>query len=200
MMRALQVSYDGMILARAGTPDATMLTLSLAWPIDETWPRLNIGGMNKYADHRMSHTHWLMEYALPGRVLELRLIETGSMTPPQEERFTDTEDYRAEQAEFVSTLTGPLPPQPSMERLAPHASLTLHLPGVDMTVANVGDGREWLFFSCLWSDHAPDECWISLTSKGREEIQARRAGRDWFRGKLKLGEGCRIDIGSRGVD
>ena len=53
----------------------------------------------------------------------------------------------------------------------------------------------------MWGDHAPDECRISLASKGSNEIQARRGGHDWFRGKLKLGESCRIDIGgSQGVN
>lgn len=200
-MRALEVSYDGVILATAGTPHATLLTFNLAWPIDEKWPRIDIGGMNKYVDQRMSHTHWFIEHSLPGHTLELRLVDSASPTSPQDERFTDSDDYRAEQAEFESTLTGPRPPQPPLARLAPEACLTLHLPGMETIAAKLDDGREWLFFRCVWGDHAPDECRISLTSNGSEEIQARRAGRDWFRGKLKLGEGCRLGIGgSRGVN
>jgi len=201
-MRALQISHGGTILVTAGTPQATLLTCSLAWPVDEKWPRLDIGGMNKYGDGRMSHPYWFMELALqPGHTLELRLVETGVATPLEEERFTDTDDYRADQAEFASTLIGPQPPHPPLERLAPQASLTLHLASIDPIAADLGDGREWLFFNCMWGDHAPDECRISLASKGSNEIQARRGGHDWFRGKLKLGESCRIDIGgSQGVN
>ena len=142
-MRALQISHGGTILVTAGTPQATLLTCSLAWPVDEKWPRLDIGGMNKYGDGRMSHPYWFMELALqPGHTLELRLVETGVATPLEEERFTDTDDYRADQAGFASTLIGPQPPHPPLERLAPQASLTLHLASIDPIAADLGDGRE----------------------------------------------------------
>lgn len=201
-MRALQISYDGKLMATAGTPHATLLGFSLAWSVEEKWPWVHLSGMNEYEDARTSHTAWLMPLALqPGKTLELQLVDTDAATPPEEERYTDSDEARADRAEYEATLTGPWPPRPQMERLAPHASLALHPPGMETVVANLDDGDDWLSVHCAWSAHEPDACRISLTSNRSEDILARRKGRDWFHGKLKLGEGCRIDIGgSPGAD
>jgi len=196
-MRALQVIRNGELLAVAGTPKAIMLAADITTSIDEPGAVLDVRGMDDLGDDRQSHTNWI-EFAPLGRGdrLEVCFLEADSSTSPIQETATDTEQYKAEQAEYAAQLQAePLVPR-ALNLIQPNATLMLQVEGHELVVATLEGGREFISCHLLWNRWHPERCRVSLSSFSQAEAIARTGSREWFRGSLCVGECCVITIGA----
>src|SRR5687768_6600206 len=112
-MRALEIELNGKGLAVAGSEAAMLLSASISLSIHESGGTLDFTGMEDVGNDVHSHLYWgeMIDLAGSDRVT-VRFVETSVVTPPAEERRTDSAQYATEQAQFEEELrTNPTEPR-----------------------------------------------------------------------------------------
>jgi hypothetical protein len=196
-MHVLEVQLNGKTLVIAGATNAVLLSGRLSIFVQGPQAAtLSVTGMNDLGDERQSHTRWLEEYELrTGDTVGFKFGE-GTPTPPLAEVATDSEEHRNEQEWYDEELRqNPVTPQ-VLSRLLPNATLRLLFPDEAPIVATLEGGREFISFGLTWNQWHPERCRVALSSFSQEEALARAGSKEWFQGRLKLGDKCVVEVAS----
>lgn len=197
-MLALEIEHNGQRVVVAGASKATMIAADITAAIHETGASLDIRGMKEAADDGgESHITWveLAPIAYDDRIT-FRFVDVGgeSVTPPMEETFTDSPEYASAQAEYLELVqNNPLTIQ-VLDIKQPNATLSLLPPDQNRITAIFEQGREFMTCSFLWTKWRPEQCRVSLRSFSQEEALEKTGGKEWFKGTLKLGEACTVQL------
>lgn len=196
-MYALIIKLNEETLATIGASNAIFFNSHIHISIDELGAALDLRGMLDLGSERTSHVNWLNPLQLQsGDLLCFHFVDSDVVTPPIEERATDSEEYISDQAAFEEEVRLNSPSIRNLKQVQPNANIQLTVLKNEPIIATLESGREFIAFHIVWDQFNPERCYVSLSSFSQKEADSRSGGKDWFRGKLLVGEQCTIKLGT----
>ncbi len=181
-MRCLDVALNGKQLWRVGVDKAQMYSLILGVSADGEVPAdIHISGMCELPDGRNAHVRWGDFYPLEvGDRLTVKLVESGSPTPPTETTAVDDPKQIEEQRlydEFTETYMGP--PESVVARWS---GIQIHcaVNGLPRAIAMMSSGEAHILGSVLWNQWHPDRCKVFVRSFGDLNVPET----EWLRAEM----------------
>jgi hypothetical protein len=194
-MICFEVHSDDVLVCRAGSADASLLSVILSGYISGEIPAsFHVSGLQELPDERRAHIYWVEEHPYPLALrssISISVVDSDNPTPPIEIKATDSVEYLEEQREFEEFEKSYMGPEPQLEIHWPTLKLKFLLNGEEISDAQFLDGEGHIMCSINWHKWSPDHCKVYVRSFG-SGLTANKRETDWFRGFLEVGD--RLDV------
>lgn len=195
-MICLSVSRNGQELCVAGHAEAELLTSHVSGATTgECAVSLDVTGMCELPDDRAAHLRWIDLVPLSsGDILEFKLLESSTPSPPSALIPTDSPEYLAEQAEFSKLEAEWVPPSEEPPIRWPNIQFVFKINDGSPLRVRIPAGQQHVLCSFLWDKWRPETCRVFARtfSGGAVDVESRKT--DWMRAALMVGDVLSIKI------